>query len=530
MGPSRASTGPRAGRHRAGFGVLLAICAACSPGDTGPEHPDVVLIVVDTLRADAIADPAGLVATPNIDALAADGIAFREAFAQAPMTLPSHTALFSSRPPLESGVLNNWQTVPDDLPLLAEWLGGHGYSCRAVVSLATLVPREGSAGLSRGFEVYDQDFRWEEGAEGVQRRIDAQLRAWPELQDRAARPIFFFAHFCDPHQPYRDHGDEQVRARVRVDGVAAGEIDLARAPQWKLEQTLAAGRHVVEVEAAQELLVRAAAVRSPSFGELPLEWTQGGLREPAERVRFEVETPEAGRAVLELWMSDVLDLPTDVQRYIGEVEYVDRYVGALLQDLRAAGRYEDSLILFLSDHGEGFGEHGYVGHAHDVHGEAIRVPLIVKPPRGDLEVARRMSRRLAGPVALTDVVPTILEICGEPPLPGQRGRSLLGSAQDPRPVLAEAHAPEAPEDSLCLRDARYAMIYHPADDRFEMYDLRTDAVEQEDVFERSRGERPDWPRRLRALASAASRTTPSGPSGDGARRSALEALGYGGGR
>src|SRR5262245_55369853 len=90
------------------------------------EQPNIVLILIDTLRADAVLDPQGAYDTPNIDRLGSEGLVFTRAFASAPMTLPSHTSLFSSRPPLETGVLNNQQVVPEDLPVLAQWLEEHG--------------------------------------------------------------------------------------------------------------------------------------------------------------------------------------------------------------------------------------------------------------------------------------------------------------------------------------------------------------------------------------------------------------------
>src|SRR5262245_19877404 len=131
------------------FALVLAagwfVLAGCERGGAssqdGGRSPgpsvNVVLIVIDTLRADAVFDPAGKYETPCLDRLASEGVAFEHAFSAAPMTLPSHMSLFSSRPVLETGVFVNQQTVPTDLPLLAEWLEEHGYDTRAVLSLGT---------------------------------------------------------------------------------------------------------------------------------------------------------------------------------------------------------------------------------------------------------------------------------------------------------------------------------------------------------------------------------------------------------
>jgi arylsulfatase A-like enzyme len=82
-------------------------------------------------------------------------VTFREAFVHTSWTLPSHTALFSSRPPHKTGVILNAQRVPADLPLLAEWLAGRGYATDAVVSLCSLIPAGELNRLDRGFEHFD---------------------------------------------------------------------------------------------------------------------------------------------------------------------------------------------------------------------------------------------------------------------------------------------------------------------------------------------------------------------------------------
>ena len=87
---------------------------------------NLILIVIDTLRADRVHDPDDRVATPSLDALGAAGVSLSRAYSHASTTLPSHTALFSSRLPSETGVLSNAMQVPGDLPLLAPWMAGTG--------------------------------------------------------------------------------------------------------------------------------------------------------------------------------------------------------------------------------------------------------------------------------------------------------------------------------------------------------------------------------------------------------------------
>jgi arylsulfatase A-like enzyme len=216
------------------------------------------------------------------------------------------------------------------------------------------------------------------------------------------------------------------------------------------------------------------------------------------------------------------------RRYALEVAHADRYVGELLSELERLGLYRQSVVVFTSDHGEGLGQHGGFGHVENLSDALIRVPLIVKLPEGDARRAALASatERIASHV---DVVPTLLELAGLPPLPGQRGISLL----EPHDTIhiAQTSRPEAKENQLAFRDERFKMVYFPDDERFELYDVVVDPGELRDVFAERGHERADWPERLRSLYASARRgeTGEAGEASDPEERDRmLRALGYAG--
>ena len=131
--------------------LTLALVGLPTKREEDHRRENVLLVVVDTLRADAL----GRGITPNMDALAQDGVLFEQAFAHAPMTLPAHASLFSSLLPSESLVLTNGQAVERELPLLGNHLAARGYEALAAVSLATLWPVVAGCGVDRGFHLYD---------------------------------------------------------------------------------------------------------------------------------------------------------------------------------------------------------------------------------------------------------------------------------------------------------------------------------------------------------------------------------------
>ena len=184
------------------FAFLMGLAAAGAPTEA-PARPSVILVTLDTTRADHLGCyGAARAATPTIDALARSGVRFTQALSPAPLTLPAHTSLMSGRVPRRHGVRDNVGFKLDGkIPLLAERLRAAGYTTAAFVSSAVL-DREG--GLDRGFATYDdnvrvgdrQAFDYEERA--ASQTVDALMPHLAELKT----PFFLWVHFYDPHFPY----------------------------------------------------------------------------------------------------------------------------------------------------------------------------------------------------------------------------------------------------------------------------------------------------------------------------------------
>ena len=147
------------------FGILWSavVIGGCARTAKPPEH--LILIVVDTLRADVLSCYGGDAETPNIDRLAAEGVRFEQARSHIPITGPSHLSLFTSLLPNQHGLRNNAQLFPDDVEPLAEILKRSGFETTGVVSLGVLSSK---FGFSRGFDHYNDNNRgrfWRDAAE-----------------------------------------------------------------------------------------------------------------------------------------------------------------------------------------------------------------------------------------------------------------------------------------------------------------------------------------------------------------------------
>ena len=169
--------------------------------------PSVVLATLDTVRADHIACYGyRRIETPSIDELAREGIRFEQAYAQVPLTLPSHAVILTGTYPMFSGVRDVTSTgLPATVPTLAEILRGNGYRTAAFVSSFVL---NSKWGLARGFEVYDDQTDRDTGLNKnpslLERRGDRTMnRALSWLDSRPDGPFFLWVHLYDPHSPYR---------------------------------------------------------------------------------------------------------------------------------------------------------------------------------------------------------------------------------------------------------------------------------------------------------------------------------------
>ncbi len=165
---------------------------------------NLLLITLDTTRADRLGcyGYAGGT-TPNLDALAAQGVRFDRTYASVPLTLPSHASIMTGLLPPEHGVRNNGAyALGTDQPALAEILKGQGYSTAAFVASFSVDAR---FGLNRGFDLYDD--RFQEGAPfkalNAERRAEQVYEAFSAWLERSpGQPFMAWLHFFDPHLPY----------------------------------------------------------------------------------------------------------------------------------------------------------------------------------------------------------------------------------------------------------------------------------------------------------------------------------------
>ena len=226
--------------------AILAVAAghavASVPQRAGELRPNIVLITVDTLRADhvgAYGDRSAI--TPNIDGLAARGVRFDQGFAHAPLTFPSHASILTGQlPAVHGGRDNGSQVLSSAVPTVAERLNRAGYRTAAFVSSFIL---SAQFGLDRGFDVYDD--RLPSGGPIIDdqlRRtaVDTSVAAERWIAANASAPFFAWIHFYDPHAPYApaSAGRSAYDAAVTAADAGVGRVLTALARSGIADRTI----------------------------------------------------------------------------------------------------------------------------------------------------------------------------------------------------------------------------------------------------------------------------------------------------
>lgn len=308
-------------RTAAGLAIaaLLAASAMSARRTCNSGPPNVVLITIDTLRADHLhcyGQP--LPTSPHIDAFAARSVVFERAIAASGYTGPAHSSIMTAKYPRRNSMgFSNGLLALAGVETLAEAFQQGGYATAAFVSNAVLGAR---SGLDRGFEVYDDQFPNVEGNRpAVSERLAPQTveRALAWLGRARTKPFFLWVHLQDPHGPYTPPAPYLERFHVPdVDG----EPELA----------------VVDDNAGQ--------------GGIPPYQVIDGLRRVSDYRR----------------------------RYAGEIAYMDQSVGELIA---AVEKHRPAIVVLTADHGESFGENDfYFVHGHSAAPDLSHVPLIVNAP------------------------------------------------------------------------------------------------------------------------------------------------------
>jgi choline-sulfatase len=418
-------------------------------------RPNVLLIMADQLAASWLPSHGhGIVQAPNLGALAERSTVFESAYCPSPLCAPSRAGLLTGRLPSRTGVFDNAAELPASLPTVTHHLRADGYFTALLGKMHFVGPDQLhgfeerlTADIFPGDLDWTPDWRlpasqhvpWYHTMEGVLEPgvctaslqqdydDDVAFRAVRKILDLARegreRPFFLVVSFSNPHDPW------ELRARY-----------------WDLYER--------------------AAIDMPSVPPVPL-----------------AEADPHSRRLRQMCGSDEVSLTEDQVRaarhgYYAAISYLDERVGEVLGALRDGGLDDETIVAFTADHGEMLGERG-LWYKMSFYEQSARVPLLVRVPGGP------PARRIAEPVSLLDLGPTLLELAGGPGL-GELAEDLDGKSLAPlmaghaarrsEAVLGEYLAEGVNAPAVMIRRGPYKFVACPGDPD-QLYDLVDDPAE-----------------------------------------------------
>jgi arylsulfatase len=429
-------------------------------------QPNILWICSDQQRYDTISSLGNsFVKTPHIDSLAAAGLAFTHAHCQSPICTPSRASFLTGMYPSSvHGCTNGNDTWADAAPLVTKLLADAGYDC----GLAGKLHIAGAHGrieprVDDGYRVFkwshDPQDQWPEGHAyrdwlGEQGHDLGQMRKDPA----SIPPELHQSSWC---------ADEAISF-----------MNEDREGPWLMSVNMFDPH--APFDPPQPYLDRydASAMPGPLFRDSDLE----------NQKRLEgVDFQNPGRTPEE---TDAFDKQA---RYYAMIELIDHNVGRMLDALEASGQRENTLVIYMSDHGEMLGDHGLILKGCRFYEGLVRVPLIVAG-RG-VSVAGERTDAL---VELTDIAPTLLALAGVDAPERMQGRSLQTLFDDPeadhrafvRSEYYRALNPSPPgrgqingSYATMYRDRRYKLSVYHGHDYGELYDLEKDPDEFENLWE-----------------------------------------------
>jgi arylsulfatase A-like enzyme len=482
-----------------GLTPLLALFLAFVSCSKNPQNDNLVLITLDTQRADYIsAYDTSKANTPHIDSLADMGTLFKNCYSLIPITLPSHASLFFSQPPHRIKNYNNGQVILNKKkrPPLASLFKKNGYQTAAFISLGVL---KSQFGLAEDFDVYRDEFpenRWYKAAGEVNREV------FEWLDGNKDQKFFAWIHYSDPHDPYCPP-DMPNDFTIYVNDRPVGEYNLAKYEKKEVELDLQPGENLVRFDIVNDsfrnqdqFLARLDMLNfnlEEDDKDLDIDLYWGWFVRNGNSVFFFKKnalitlTNHGGPRTIKLTFRGKPMYPIEKTRelYRNEVEYMDSEIGKLFARLEELDLFNKTHIIIVGDHGEGLGEYrnylgdAHVGHIHFLKDVYMRVPLIIYNPH-----AARKKTEVDDFVSLLDLAPTIMQMMNFKNTPSYQGRNLLQlKKKDSFAIFEETYKPEAARERFAILQYPWHLIIVPEIQKYELYNLADDPEEQNNIFQ-----------------------------------------------
>lgn len=437
-------------------------------------RPNILWICTDQQRFDTISGLGNeAIRTPHIDALMKTGVTFTRTYCQSPVCTPSRASFLTGRYPRTTRCRQNGQQLPADERLVTRYLADAGYTCGLAGKLHLASCADGRVEV-RGDDGY-QEFHWshhpspdwEENA--YTQWLASKGQSWEKLYAGESSGFVKMGVPAEFHQTtWCTEMTMEMMHRFKND-----------ASPWLISFNCFDPHHPFDPPADYLARVDPAKVRLPKF------------RPDALANKTKYQQLDHRGAADGLFNYDFTKMTEDQKRlvvaaYYAMVELIDDNVGHMIQTLKNTGQYENTLVIFMSDHGELLGDHGLFLKGPHFYEESIRVPLVISWP-GQFAADTKCDDF----VELTDLAPTLMAAAGEDVPFRMQGKSLLpilegktdGEQHRDRVYCEYYNAWQHPHSyGTMLRTDRWKIVVYHGTEEGELYDLENDPDEFDNLW------------------------------------------------
>ncbi len=449
--------------------ITMAIGWSCS----GQDQPNIILIVVDDMRFDEFgAGGHTYMETPNIDRLAKEGFMFKDAYHAVPLCSPNRASILTGQYPSRHGILDNTSRnqASHMIDLFPKDLQKVGYRTAHVGKWHMGNSSEPRPGYDYwvSFEGQGKTYNPDLYEEGRTHRVEGYIT--DIFTDRAVKFINESSSSDEPFFVYIGHKAIHPEAVQRDDGTVDTSVPMDFIP---------AKRH--KGKYSDKTFKRSASVPSDPVADENKPMIKQAFEIRAETIKKDPK-----------WMN-IIDLgiaESTIQRRAEMMQAVDEGVGNIVDALRQAGELENTVIIFTSDNGYFYGEHGFSIERRMPYQESIKTPLIISSPRFS-----NAGREIAGLTLSIDLAATILDLASGKIPSTIQGKSLLPMIEKPGTQIRETayieyYSHENPMtwtanmDYRVIIKGKYKYIkWIRYEDQAELYDLEADPLEMDNLID-----------------------------------------------
>lgn len=436
------------------------------------ERPNILWICTDQQRYDtirALGNPH--INTPCIDKLVGEGVSFTQAYAQSPVCTPSRAAFLTGRYPRTTKCRQNGQAMPPNEKLISRLFADAGYTCGLAgkLHLATCANGVVETRIDDGYEVFHWSHHpqpdWPENA--YTQWLHSKGTSWEEL-------------YGGPSTDYIKHGvPEEFNQTTWCAEKTIEFIREQKGEPWFFSYNCFAPHHPFDPPA--EFLAR----YNPA--DMPLPKTKTGeLQNKTTYQQLDGQFAHNDPNAYDMAKMTDRDRQEITAAYYAMVELIDKQVGRMVSALEETGQLENTIVIFMSDHGEMLGDHGFYLKGPHFYDEAVRVPLVFS-----WKDRFQANLRADCLMELIDITPTLLEAAGLEIPEYIQGRTLLPILLGQAPagqhrdyVFSEYYNAWTHKHSYgsMLRTREEKVVVYHGTDQGELYDLKSDPDEFENLW------------------------------------------------